>query len=141
MKNKTTIEEKIIELLEGYPEILFAYLFGSFIKQEKYNDIDIAFYISPDFDLKDLKSYPFGYESEITGKLNLALKTDKVDVVLLNKADLLMAIQIYNSGKLLFEKDRFLRIKIENSVRKEFIDTNHYRRRKSENLKRILNVR
>lgn len=36
-----------------------------------------------------MNKFPYGYESSITGKLNLALKTDKLDVILLNKADLL----------------------------------------------------
>lgn len=140
MNNKYIIEKKIKELLEDRAEIVFAYLFGSFKSSDKYNDIDVAFYIKPGFDFKNFKSFPFGYESAITGKLNLVLKTDKIDVVLLNKADLLICTQIYNYGKLLFEKDRLLRVKIENAARKEFIDTNHYRQKRSKSLRRLLDV-
>jgi predicted nucleotidyltransferase len=140
MDDKVTIEKKIKTILENRNEILFAYIFGSFITSEKYQDIDIAFFVNQGFDFKNLETYPFGYEAAIIGSLSLGLKTDKVDIILLNSADLLVSTQIYNSGKLLFDKDKLLRVKIENSARKEFIDTNHFRLIRSKNLRRLLNV-
>jgi hypothetical protein len=140
MNDKASIENKIKAILENRSEIIFAYIFGSFITSEKYQDIDIAFFVKQGFDFKNLESYPFGYESAIIGSLNLGLKTDKVDIILLNSADLLVSTQIYNSGKLLFDKDKLLRVKIENAARKEFIDTNYFRSIRSKNLRRLLNV-
>ncbi len=140
MDKKKIIEKKIAAILEEQDEIVFAYIFGSFISSEEYHDIDIAIYINLDFNFNNFDSYPFGYQSAITGRLNIALKTDKVDVVILNKADLLIATQIYNSGKLLFDKNKLLRVKIENAARKEFIDTNHYRQIRSISLRRLLDV-
>lgn len=141
MKLKIEIEEKIKDYLKNRDEISFAYLFGSFITDIKYNDIDIAVYLKPDFDFNNLKLYPFGYEADLIGNLSLILSTDKLDLILLNKANLLAATQVFNSGSLLFEKDRFFRIKIENSIRKEFIDTQKYRDLKEKQLKHYLNVR
>lgn len=141
MKNKSEIEKIIKDFLQTRPEINFAYLFGSFINSGKYNDIDIAVYLNPNFNINNFSTYPYGYESEILGKLSLILKTDKIDLVILNKANLLIAVKIYNTGKLLFERDRFLRIKIENFARKEFIDTEHYRKMKAKYLEEYLNVR
>lgn len=140
MIDKEIIEKKITAILENRSEIIFAYIFGSFITSEKYRDIDIAFFVKESFDFKNFESYPFGYESAIVGSLNLGLKTNEVDIILLNKADLLVSTQVYNTGKLLFEKDRLLRVKIENAARKEFIDTNHFRLIRSKNLRRLLNV-
>jgi len=141
MNSKKVIEEKLIQFIEGRSEIAFAYLFGSVITSEKYNDIDIALFVKPGFNFKDSNSFPYGYEAEVTGKLNLVLKTDKIDVILLNKADLLISTQVYNTGKLIFERDRLFRVKIENSARKEYIDTNHYRKLKEKKLASLLNVR
>lgn len=141
MDNKNEIENKIKNFLQNRSEINFAYIFGSFINNEKFNDIDIAVYLYPHVDLNSFVTYPFGYESEILGKLSLILKTDKIDLIVLNKANLLASIQVFNSGRLLFERDRFFRIRIENSTRKEFIDTEHYRRLKANYLERYLNVR
>jgi hypothetical protein len=138
--NKKNIENKIIKLLDR-PEINFAYIFGSFNDSKKYNDIDIAVYLNPDFNYNDLSVYPFGYESELLGKLSLVLKTNNIDLIILNKSDLLISMKVYNTGKLLFERNRFFRIKIENAVRKEYIDTEPYRKLKSYYLQKNFNVR
>lgn len=141
MNVKTSIRNKITEYLSGRSEISFAYLFGSFTEKDKYNDIDIAVYLNPDFNINELSKYPFGYEAELIGNLNIVLETDKIDLILLNKANLLAATQVYNSGMLLFERNRFFRIKVENRARKEFIDTENFRKIKANQLKNFLNVR
>lgn len=141
MDVKTNIRNKITEYLSGRSEISFAYIFGSFTEKDKYNDIDIAVYLNPDFDINERSKYPFGYEAELIGNLNIVLETDKIDLILLNKANLLAATQVYNSGMLLFERNRFFRIKVENSARKEFIDTENFRKIKASQLKNHLNVR
>jgi predicted nucleotidyltransferase len=141
MDIKINIENKIKEYLSGRSEINFAYVFGSFNEKDTYHDIDIAVYLNPDFDVSKKSKYPFGYEAELLGNLNIILRTDKIDLLILNKANLLAATQVYNSGKLLFERDRFFRIKIENSARKEFIDTENFRKIKSNQVKNYLNVR
>ncbi|MBS4034980.1 MAG: hypothetical protein KGZ85_10990 [Ignavibacterium sp.] len=141
MCSKSTIEIKIRDYLLSKDEISFAYIFGSFVYEDKYNDIDIAVYIKPDYDFNEQSKYPFGYEADLLGNLSLILSTDKLDLILLNKANLLAATQVYNSGTLLFEKDRFFRIKVENRARKEFIDTENFRKIKANQLKTYLNVR
>ncbi len=141
MDNKKDIENKIKDFLYTRPEINFAYIFGSFNKSKKYKDIDVAVYINPKYDFNDLNIYPFGYEAELLGKLCLILKTDKIDLIILNKSNLLLSMQVYNSGKLLFERDRFLRVRIVNEIRKEYIDTEQYRKLKEGYLRNYLNVR
>ncbi len=134
---------KITEILRTFEEIDFAYLFGSYANgtETPLSDVDIAVYLNNNCNFKDNNKYPYGYESFLIGRLSIVLKTDKIDLVLLNKADLLICEKIYNTGMLLFEKDRLKRIKIENSVRKEFIDTEHYRKIKSKYLQSYFNVR
>ena len=141
MNAKIEIETIIKDFLQNRLEINFAYIFGSFTISERYKDIDIAVYVNPNHNLNDLKIYPFGYEAEILGRLCLILKTDKIDIIVLNKSNLLMSMQVFNSGKLLFEKDRFFRIKIENGIRHEYIDTEPYRRLKEKYLGNYFNVR
>jgi len=141
VKNKIDIESEIKFFLQNRSEINFAYIFGSFIHGDKYNDIDIAVFVDPKTNIHDTDVYPFGYEAQILGQLSLILKTDRIDLILLNKANLFARVQVYNTGQLLFEKDRFFRIRVENSARKEYIDTNHFRSLITNNLGRILNVR
>jgi len=139
--DKNEIQNIVTEYLYSREEILTAYIFGSFNSDKGYNDIDIAIYIRDDYILENFQKHPFGYESELLGNLNLMLKTDKIDLLVLNKAGLTISIQVYNSGTLLFEKDRFRRIHIENTIRKEYIDTEHFRKIQSHYLKQRLNVR
>ena len=141
MNAKIEIETIIKDFLQNRLEINFAYIFGSFTISERYKDIDIAVYVNPNHNLNDLKIYPFGYEAEILGNLCLILKTDKIDLIILNKSNLLLSMRVYNSGKLLFERDRFLRIRIVNEIRKEYIDTEKYRKLKEDYLRNYLNVR
>jgi predicted nucleotidyltransferase len=138
--NKNKIENTIKKLLDR-PEINFAYIFGSFNSSKKYNDIDIAIYLNQDFNYDNLTIYPFGYESVLLGELCLALKTNNIDLIILNKSDLLLSTRVYNTGKLLFERNRLFRVKVENSVRKEYIDTEFYRKLKSYYLQKNFNVR
>jgi len=134
---------KIIEVLRTFEEIEFAYLFGSVVNgnANALSDLDIGVYLNNSVNVSDFNKYPFGYEAYLTGRLNLLLKTDMVDLVLLNNANLLICERIYNTGRLVFERNRLLRVKLENAVRKEFIDTQHFRRIKSKYLQEYLNVR
>ncbi len=139
--DKNKIKEIICCYLESKQEILFAYLFGSFCLKDKYRDIDIAVYLNPEFNFRDTDKYPYGYESDIIGELNLKLKTDNIDFIVLNKANLLLSKQVYNTGVLLFERDRFFRIKVVNSIRKEYIDTRHLSQIRELYTKKYLDVR
>ncbi len=141
MKDKNQIIEIIRDYLITFNEISFAYLFGSFVKSDRYEDIDIAVFLNKDFDYKNLNKFPYGYHSFLIGNLCLKLKTDNVDLVLLNESDLFLFKKIITTGKLLFEKDKFFRIKLESSIKKEFIDTDHYRKIKLKSLQDKLNVR
>ncbi len=45
--NRIEIQDSIKQLLARKNEIVFAYLFGSFVGEVTYNDIDVAIYIDP----------------------------------------------------------------------------------------------
>jgi predicted nucleotidyltransferase len=34
--------EKVAEVLAGFPQVVLAYLFGSFLRGEKFNDLDLG---------------------------------------------------------------------------------------------------
>jgi len=119
--NKKEIEQKIIDYLFNYDEILIAYLFGSFVNKEYFHDVDIAVYLKNDFNRNDFKKFPFGYESELSGNLSQLLKI-KVDFIVLNNAEILFQQRVINNGKVLFSKDDNYRIYYENQIRKIYLD-------------------
>ena len=129
--SKDLIEKSLRRILLQKREIEFAYLFGSFSKNVYFHDIDIALFLKKGFNFRDTSQFPFGYESSISGELSSELKTDRIDIVILNKADVHLIKNIINTGKLLFERNLLSRIEFENSIRKEFIDTEHFRKIKT----------
>lgn len=92
--------DKLHDFLFQKKYIVFAYVFGSFVKSERYNDIDIAIYLA---------------DGEIDTGEFLNLKRElmdivlvEVDIVILNKADPLIKQEVFKGGKQLFSRDRKL---------------------------------
>ena len=140
MDNKEEIGNKIKNFLQSKPEIVFAFIFGSFIKNETYHDIDIAVYLNNNFDKHDLEKFPYGYESFFISELTILVK-ENVDFVVMNNADITLQQRIINKGILLFSKDERVRISYENFIRKLYIDSENIRRIKRKYLtKKIINA-
>jgi predicted nucleotidyltransferase len=136
---KKEVFNKLKNFLSDREEIDFAYLFGSFVKLDHYHDIDIAVYLEKNFNPDDYKKFPYGYESNLIADISALLRTDKIDLVIFNKAGILIQQRIINSGMLLFERNRYKRISYENYIRSLYIDAEPLRRIKMFYLKRYLN--
>lgn len=127
ISEKKHIENKIVECLSKKEEILFAYIFGTFVSKNHYHDIDIAVYLSENFDKNDTKKFPYGYESSIISELNLLVRKN-IDFIVMNNANILIQKKIIRQGKLLFCRDERKRIYYENHIRKLYIDTEDLRK-------------
>ena len=79
--DRETIRAGLRELLAEHADIDFAYLFGSFITEAPYHDVDVAVYLQPAPD----RSRVFDLEMELSVELTLALHVT-VDVHVLNHA-------------------------------------------------------
>ena len=86
--NLTGVRGKLVEYFSSHKEILFAYIFGSLItgKSNKLSDIDIAVFVNEE--LADEQDYRYGYKAELLAELMSLLKTDRIDIVMLNHAHL-----------------------------------------------------
>ncbi len=124
---KKQIQNKIAEYLRERDEVIFAYLFGSFVGKEYYHDVDVAVYLSDNFDKNDLKKFPYGYESGMISQLNILVRKN-IDFIVMNNAELYIQKKIINEGVLLFSKNERKRINYENYIRKMYIDTAHFRK-------------
>lgn len=114
-------------------ELIFGYVFGSYgmNKSSPLSDIDLAFYILPD---KDCFEKKLALMEQITS----ILKTDEVDIVILNKAPIVLCYQVLKTGRLIFSKDERLRLKFINNVYNIYCDGEPLRRATEANLlKRI----
>ena len=122
MKLDKKHKERIIaDYLKEKQEILFAYIFGSFVQKDNYHDIDIAVYLKDDFDKNDFSLYPYGYESGFISELN-KLTRENIDFIVINDAPLTFQKKVIEQGEPLFCKNERIRIRFENYTRKLYID-------------------
>lgn len=94
---------RLANALEGREEILEAYLFGSQARRQAqpHSDIDVAVYI----DEARAGDGAWGYQAHLTTDLMVALGSNDIDVVLLNKASILLYHRVLRDGVRLMSRD------------------------------------
>jgi len=111
--------EKLLPIFEKYPTVKLVYLFGSRAtgKVGPLSDYDFAVYLDEKDSLKR-----FDIRLQITGELSGALKTDAIDVVVLNDLAMPeMKFSIIQEGKLIFGREPF-KVLVEPRIITEYID-------------------
>lgn len=111
-KEKEEILIKLKAFLQRKPEVLFTYLFGSFIKGGAFQDLDAALYLKNDSERKVLQ-----IEREIEGLIHLP-----VEATFLNKAPLSFAFRVIKEGHLIFVRDDKTRCDFEEKTRVFYFD-------------------
>lgn len=103
--------------LKSHSKALFAYLFGGLAKGKltPLSDVDIAVYLSDCGDIAQEKM-------EILGILMEILRTDEIDLVILNTASLPLRARIIEKKEILIDKDPFARHKFESLTLREYFD-------------------
>ncbi|MGH8722839.1 MAG: type VII toxin-antitoxin system MntA family adenylyltransferase antitoxin [Burkholderiales bacterium] len=97
------LERRIAAALARREEVLEAYLFGSQATglAQPHSDIDIAVYV----DERRAAHSGFGYAAELTAALIAALRTNAVDVAVLNRAPPLLYHRVLRDGRRLLSRD------------------------------------
>ncbi len=133
--NLQQLEQKLRDFLSGVGSVKLAYLFGSTARGESncLSDIDIAVL----FDDALLRKESFDPQVELISELTCILKTDNVDLVVLNDSPLLLTYNIIREG-IILKSDEPLRVKFETKVMSRYLDERyHIERHTKESLKRI----
>ena len=91
------------------------------------SDIDIAVYLNPNVDISKERL-------DLVGDLMLALKTDNIDLVILNTSPLPLKARVVQNKEILVDKAPSLRHSFESLVLRQYYDfsikeTNIFRRR------------
>ena len=109
MECSQTLIEGIKTLLSPREEILLAYLFGSFSRgvSTPLSDIDIAVLIHGDI---SEENYPYGYRSELLTYLMKGLRTNRIDLVILNDAPPFLKFQVVRYGQIIISRSEDKRI-------------------------------
>lgn len=122
-KDKSTIKEAIIGKLQEHPEILFAYLHGSFLTNQTFNDIDLALYLT------NIHGSFLEYELNMEVILSNAVLGVPVDVRLLNGAPLSFQYYVVKEGIPIIVNDESKRAEFHERTIKYYFDFAPFRKR------------
>lgn len=116
-ENISHLLPNVREYLNKHPKVVFAYIFGGLARGRvsPLSDVDIAIYTVDGADIVQEKL-------EILGKLNELLKTDEVDLVVLNTAPLPLAARIIKNKIIMVDKIPFTRHTFESLIIREYFD-------------------
>jgi predicted nucleotidyltransferase len=115
--NIENLLSEALAYLKSRSDIDFAYLFGSFGKGKPLplSDVDIAIYLKEPVDVQEKRM-------EILGVLVDLLKTDEIDLVILNRAPLTLRKKVLDSKKVIVDNNPFLRHQYESLTMREYFD-------------------
>ena len=105
------------DYLKAHPKVIFSYLFGSLAKHKPLplSDVDIAVYLKQDSNFADCKL-------DILGRLTDILHTDEIDLVILNRADISLVMNIIQFKKIIVDKNPFERHMFESLMMRKSFD-------------------
>ena len=111
----------IVEVLERYPEVRLAYLFGSVAegRETTASDVDVSVLVPEATDFLAL--------DKLQADLERTLRR-RVDLVDLRKAPPLLAHHIISRGRLLLCRDEDERVAIVTSIMAKYLDTAYLRK-------------
>jgi predicted nucleotidyltransferase len=107
-------KEKLLKLLKEVlakdERVIFAYIYGSFVKEQSFRDIDIGIYV------KNSEENPFVISSDVKTQLSRIFKKENInstadhfDVQIINHAPFTFLKQVFKEGILLIDHDPELR--------------------------------
>lgn len=113
-------------VLRERPEVRLAYLFGSRAtgRARPGSDYDVAVLV--DDEALVAPRHSFGTQAEIAGLLVDALRTDDVDVVLLNRAPPLLRHRVLRDGILLHARSEEERVRFARAALRDYLDAKYY---------------
>ena len=131
IEEKRIVIQKIADFLKTKQYILFAYIFGSFVSQDSFSDIDIGIFIADKH-----------HESPLNLELNLEIELQNivhmpVDVRVLNHAPLSFVYNVLKNRIVIVDKNKTLRADFEGLIFKKYFDFKHLR---DEYLREIVNA-
>jgi len=102
--NKKEIIQIIRKKLSQKKEIIFAYIYGSFVEGASFRDIDVAIYVNP-LMIKDFLDYSI----KLSFELERAIPAYVFDVRVINNTNFNYIYHVIQ-GKLIIDKNELLRI-------------------------------
>lgn len=115
------IKERASRYFATRPEIKVGYLFGSRVKgrENKLSDIDLAVLVD---ESALSEAYPYGYQANILTDLFKTFGTNKIDLVILNRAQFLLRHRIICHGQAIYVREESARVNLQVKTVGEYLD-------------------
>lgn len=125
-------EEEVREFLQKQDQVVLAYLFGSVAQKRAGNlsDVDLAIFLDESLDRMDRFNLKLGLISD----LGDILKTDRLDLVIMNDAPSSLNFEIIKANYPLFIRDKDLKVDLEHHILSRYLDRQYYDQRWVDNL-------
>ncbi len=121
MQDKKTVIDAIRRVMEQDDRLVFAYLYGSFTREEPHRDIDIGVYcVAPDPNPYLLSADLKERISENLRDSGIELPADSFDLQILNQAPFTFLLRIFTEGTLLLDRDPGLRTDLVEGVSRKY---------------------
>ena len=117
-EQRSRISALLQERLFRNPEIIFAYIHGSFQESSSFRDIDIALYLD--------RIAAFDFESDLSCELT-RLAGYEVEVRIMNKAPVDFQMSVLQKGRVLFSRDEDKKAGFIYDVGKRYMEYAHFR--------------
>ena len=119
-REKDFLISQLRELLSGKEPVLFAYLYGSFLKEGFFRDIDVAVYFDsrPFEDSSDI----FNYSLSLSAECDLATSGVTFDLRPLNLAPLPFRFDVVTQGRVFYTRDEERQVDFEARTRSLYFD-------------------
>ena len=125
--NITEIRKNLEPYFRRHFEIDCAYVFGSVAKQRtnSLSDIDIAVLVNSG-NIKE-HAYHYGYKAGLITDMMKLLKTSRVDLVILNRAPVLLQHRVVCTGRLIYSRNEKERIALQTAAINKYNDMKYLR--------------
>ena len=134
----TPFENELTEYFSSKDSIILAYLFGSTVRGDagRLSDVDIGVLLDENLSKKDR----FDLELRLMGEIAVLINKNKIDLIVLNEAPLLLAYNIIKDG-IILKSSETERVRFETKLLSMYLDEKYYiKRHTEETLKRIAEV-
>ncbi|MBA7515274.1 hypothetical protein ES705_07313 [subsurface metagenome] len=119
MRDKKEVMSKIGELISRFEDVEMAYVFGSFLQSDDFNDIDVALLIS-----KELNPYErFKFAMKVARELEREIKPRvEFDVKIQNYSPIEFQYEVLKKGKVVFLRERSKKVEYEYELISNYLD-------------------
>lgn len=121
---KETLISRLAEFFKSQEYVELAYLFGSTAEDHRgpLSDIDIGVFLSGNL----TKRERIEKSLELTAELTTLVKTDKIDLVVMNDAFPVINFEIIKPNIPVFVKDKNFKIDVEQEIMSRYLDRKYH---------------